>query len=77
MKEFHDVISYAFGLTNLKFKQYFIVSTLGMVPATIIWYLISLKIKDPLTFTTISWLFAYSSGALYFIWIKLKKQKEK
>ena len=26
-KEFHDVISYAFGLTNLKFKQYFIINS--------------------------------------------------
>ncbi|MBI2326467.1 VTT domain-containing protein [Candidatus Collierbacteria bacterium] len=70
MKEFHDVISYAFGLTNLKFSRYFIVSTLGMIPATIVWYLISLKITSALTFTTISWIFAYTSGTVYFCWVK-------
>lgn len=75
LKEFHDVISYAFGLTNIKFKSYFLTSTLGMIPATFIWYLISLKIRDPLTFTTVSWLFAYFSLAAYFVWIKLKKRK--
>lgn len=76
LKEFHDVISYAFGLTNIKFKSYFLISTLGMIPATFIWYLISLKIRDPLTFTTVSWLFAYFSLTAYFVWIKLKKRKK-
>lgn len=76
LKEFHDVISYAFGLTNLKFESYFIVSTLGMIPATVIWYLISLKVKDPMTFTIISWLFAYISLTSYIIWIKLRKRNK-
>jgi uncharacterized membrane protein YdjX (TVP38/TMEM64 family) len=76
LKEFHDVISYAFGLTNLKFKPYFLISTLGMIPATFIWYLISLKIRDPLTFTTVSWIFAYFSLIVYFAWIKLRKRKK-
>lgn len=49
LKEFHDVISYAFGLSNLKFMPYFIVSTLGMIPATIVWYYISLQINNSLS----------------------------
>lgn len=77
LKEFHDVISYAFGLTDMKFKTYFIVSTLGMIPATLIWYLISLKVRDPLTFTTVSWVFAYISLTTYIIWVKIKKRKKK
>ncbi len=76
LKEFHDVVSYAFGLTNLKFKSYFIVSTLGMIPATITWYLISLKIKDPLVFTIVSWVFAYLSLTTYLVWIKLRARKK-
>lgn len=74
MKEFHDVISYAFGLTNLKFSQYFIVSTLGMIPATVVWYLISLKVNSAIAFTTISWIFAYASGTAYFCWIKFGRK---
>lgn len=73
MKEFHDVISYAFGLTNLKFSCYFVVSTLGMIPATIVWYLIALKITNAVSFTAISWIFAYVSGTVYFCWIKFGK----
>lgn len=75
LKEFHDVISYAFGLTNLKFSRYFLVSTLGMIPATLVWYLISLKIHNAVTFTAISWLIAYISLTGYIFWIKLQKQK--
>lgn len=76
LKEFHDVISYAFGLTSLNFKSYFVVSTLGMIPATVIWYLISLRVKDPLTFTALSWIFAYVSLTSYIMWIKLRKRKK-
>jgi len=75
LKEFHDVISYAFGLTKMKFTSYFIVSTLGMIPATFIWYLISLKINNPLHFTVASWLIAYISLTVYILWLKLKKRK--
>lgn len=75
LKEFHDVISYAFGLTNMKFGTYIIVSTLGMIPATVIWYLIALKIKDPLTFTAVSWIIAYLSLTTYILWIKIIKKK--
>jgi len=74
LKEFHDVISYSFGLTNLSFKSYIIVSTLGMIPATAIWYLISLKISDPVTFTVMSWLMAYLSLTTYVIWVKRRKR---
>lgn len=74
LKEFHDVISYSFGLTNLPFKSYIIVSTLGMIPATVVWYFISLKISDPVTFTTMSWLMAYLSLTTYIIWIKRRKR---
>lgn len=77
MKEFHDVISYAFGLTNLRFSQYFVVSTLGMIPATIIWYLISLKVTNAVSFTAISWIFAYASGAIYFCWVKFGRKWKK
>lgn len=77
LKEFHDVISYAFGLTNLSFKSYFLVSTLGMIPATILWYLVSLRIHDPLVFTAVSWIFAYISLSIYFIALMVRKRIKK
>jgi len=76
LKEFHDVISYAFGLTELKFIHYFVVSTLGMIPATIIWYLISLKIHDAVIFTAASWVIAYISLTIYIVWMKWIKKKK-
>ncbi len=76
LKEFHDVISYAFGLTKMKFKTYFAVSILGMLPATIIWYFIALKIHSAFTFTAVSWIFAYISLTAYILWIKLRRKQK-
>jgi uncharacterized membrane protein YdjX (TVP38/TMEM64 family) len=75
LKEFHDVISYAFGLTSIKFSHYLTVSTFGMIPPTIIWYFISLKIGNALTFTTVSWLIAYVSLTIYVLWVKVIRNK--
>jgi uncharacterized membrane protein YdjX (TVP38/TMEM64 family) len=77
LKEFHDVISYAFGLTKMRFVPYFVISTLGMIPATFIWYLISLKIHDAVSFTAISWVVAYISLTTYILWVKFLKKKRK
>ncbi len=76
LKEFHDVISYAFGLTKLGFIPYFVVSTLGMIPATVIWYLISLRIRNAVTFTVVSWVIAYISLTVYVVWVKFRKRKK-
>jgi len=72
---FHDVISYAFGLTTLKFWTYFTVSTLGMIPSTILWYFVSSKIKSPLSFTIISWIIAYITLSVYILHKKLHRNK--
>lgn len=77
LKEFHDVISYAFGLTSLKFSHYFVVSTLGMIPPTLIWYVISLKIGNAFVFTVASWLVAYISLTTYIFWVRIVKRKLK
>jgi uncharacterized membrane protein YdjX (TVP38/TMEM64 family) len=74
LKEFHDVVSYAFGLTEINFISYFVISVLGMLPATIIWYFVSKTIQTPLIFTIISWLIAYISLTSYILWIELKKR---
>ena len=38
-----DFISYGYGLTQMKFHTFIIVSTIAMIPAYVIWYLIALK----------------------------------
>ncbi len=67
LKEFHDVISYAFGLSNIKFTPYILISVFGMIPATIAWYIISINVHSALIFTAISWIFAYVSLSGYFL----------
>jgi uncharacterized membrane protein YdjX (TVP38/TMEM64 family) len=76
MNAFHDAISYAFGLTAMKFREYIAVSTLGMVPATIIWYLVSIKVRSSLVFVVVSYVFAFSALVAYAIWIKLEERKK-
>lgn len=71
---FHDVISYAFGLTKIRFTPYLITSTLGMVPGTFIWYLISLKVNNPLLFTALSVAIAYICLMLYLLWRKISRK---
>lgn len=50
----HDFVSYASGLTSIKFTPYLIISTLSLIPGTILWYWIAQKIKSPLFFTLLS-----------------------
>lgn len=72
---FHDVISYAFGLTPIKFKTYLIVSTLGIVPGTILWYFLATKIGNALNFTAMTVGLAYLTLSLYLAYRKITKRK--
>lgn len=74
LHQYHDVISYAFGLTNLKFLPYFLISFFGMIPGGIFMYYLSGKFDNPLSFTIISIVVAYAS---LLIFISVKKLKKK
>lgn len=71
-----DLISYAAGLTDMKFIPYFIVSTLGMIPGSILWYYLSSYITTPLEFIFLTWgmLFIFS-GIFLISSILIKKIK--
>lgn len=73
---FHDVVSYAFGLTRLKFVPYIAVSTLGLIPGTVIWYFLSSKVHDPIRFFGLSLILGYIFLSLYLIGRKLTKKKK-
>ncbi len=75
--QFHDGISYVFGLTPMKFMPYLIVSTLGTIPGTVLWYVLSSKTNNPLVFTIISLAIAYLSLSAYILWIKIIKKEKK
>lgn len=74
---FHEVISYIFGLTKIKFIPYFIISFVGMIPGTLLWYFLSSKIQNPLIFTILTFGIAYLLLSLYIIGLKIfKKEKQ-
>jgi len=75
--KFSDVISYAFGLTSIQFTPYLVVSTIGMIPGTVIWYYLSSKVGSALIFTTLTLGIAYVSLTLYIIWTKILKMPQK
>lgn len=77
LREFHDVISYIFGLTTMRFLPYFVISILGTIPGTLIWYYLSSKIHDPLIFTLLSWALAYFYLGSYLAWVKIFKKEKK
>lgn len=74
--QFHDVISYMFGLTNIKFYPYIIVSTLGTIPGSLLWFFIATKTNNPVTFMTVTVIITYGFLASYFLWIKLTKKDQ-
>ncbi len=73
--QLHDVISYMFGLTNIKFKPYIIVSTLGTIPGSLLWLAIAVKINNPVTFMAVTVVITYVLLACYLLWLKPVAQK--
>lgn len=71
---FHDVVSYFFGLTNIKFTPYFVVSIFSTIPGGLLWYYVSTKISNPTVFTAFSFAFAYVFLGSYFLGSKIAKK---
>lgn len=74
---FHDVISYVFGLTKMQFIPYIVISVLGTIPGTILWYYLTSKINNPLIFTLLTWAMTYVFLTIYISWIKITKREKK
>lgn len=72
----HEFVSYAAGLTSVKFSSYFIVSTLSMIPGSIFWYYLSSQLDSVVAFSVLNFiltiLFAGMFVAAVFIvrWFK-------
>lgn len=69
---FHDIVSYFFGLSTIRFFPYFIISAFATIPGMLIWYFLSIKITNSLIFTLFSWIlgFIFLSGFLFMRKIK-------
>lgn len=75
----HEFVSYAAGLTSVKFSSYFVVSTLSMIPSSIFWYHLSSQVDSVVAFSvlnfTLTVLFAGAFVVAVFIvrWLKRRK----
>lgn len=75
MGQFHDILSYLYGLTNIKFWPYLLVSTAGMIPSSILMYYLSAKMKNPLIFLIINVSIAYVFFSIYILIKKLASKR--
>lgn len=64
----HDFISYAMGLTSLKFWPYFIVTSIGFVPGTLMWYFVARISGDPFIFLAGTYVFAGAFTGVYLVY---------
>jgi uncharacterized membrane protein YdjX (TVP38/TMEM64 family) len=70
----HDFVSYAAGLTSMRFKSYMAVSLLAEIPGTAIWYYIVSKAKSPATFTVLTWVMTISFTVVFLLGIFIVRQ---
>src|SRR3989344_3903545 len=74
----NDFVSFAMGLTNMKFKIYLVVSLLASIPGTILWYYLSLNADTHAQFTiimlvlTLTLSFVFIMGSIF--WKKFLKK---
>lgn len=74
---FHDFVSYAAGLTGMKFSSYIAVSTIAIIPGTFLWYYWTSKVSTPTEFTIISLIFAAVFSSTYILATLLVKKFRK
>lgn len=67
---YHDFISYAAGLTKMKFVLYFVVSALGLIPGMVIWFYLATHSEDALTFIIHTFVFAFIMIGIFALWQK-------
>ena len=72
-----DFVSYAAGLTPMKFSRYLLASTLGMIPGTFLWYRLTLKANSPLQFVLLTFALISIFAAIYFLSQIISKKLQK
>lgn len=64
---FHDFVSYAMGLTNMRFSLYYLVTILGIIPGALLQYFVAINSNTPVAFLVISYLVATVFVGVYLI----------
>lgn len=74
-----DFVSYAAGLTSMRFWPYIVVSILAAIPGTVLWYYISLQVDTPTSFTILTLLMAAVFSLVFILgsvaFAKLRRRK--
>lgn len=73
---YHDFISYASGLTNMRYLPYLVASTLGIIPGYFIWFQLAQRSSDALTFTAHTVVLALILVGSFAFWKKYKSNKK-
>lgn len=53
-----DYVSYAYGLTKISFKKYFLISAVAIIPGQIVWYYFAHKTNNIEGFLAVNWILA-------------------
>lgn len=72
-----DFVSYSAGLTNIKFRPYFLVSTFGILINSLIWYQFASKVDNPLNFTALNLVITAVFSAIFFLGVTLVNKFKK
>lgn len=72
-----DFVSYAYGLTNIKFRQYFIISATFAIPNHVIWYFLAARSESIEGFLFFSYILTFVGAASFLIWKKFHDKKRR
>ena len=75
--QYHDVVSYLFGLTKISFRQYLLISTLGTIPGAIFWWFLASRISSPILFSALTFVVAGFCLGGYLAWAKFTKRPKR
>lgn len=62
-----DFVSYALGLTKIKFSIYFLITALAIIPGNVLWYYVISKTNSLEQSLTVSVLLAFTGILIFFI----------
>lgn len=74
-----DFVSYAYGLTPMKFSTYIVTTALAIIPGTTLWYYLVSKTDSIEQSLVVTLLFAFFSVLIFFIgnfWVRRYKKKK-
>jgi uncharacterized membrane protein YdjX (TVP38/TMEM64 family) len=72
-----DYVSYAWGLTRISYKKYFLVSALAIIPGQAVWYYFARKTNSIESFLAVNWILAATFIAAFIVGSVVKSKIEK